>query len=192
MKMRQRRGHLNLSAQQVADRTEQLGAPISRTVIADLENGRRRYVSTSELVAIAQALTMTPIHLLYPDDDDVEVWPGVHQSKASAVQGFSGVSDAEQVDQQLHEVTEVKAHLESAISGLNRVKMRLAQMAGRDLLAEIQKENAEIEELMEKARTARADRGSAAPPAPRTYTRVTGAALAHGIADENVLDRDGG
>lgn len=51
------------SAQWLADRTSELGSPVSRSVISDLEVGRRRHIAVAELVVIARALD-TPASLL--------------------------------------------------------------------------------------------------------------------------------
>jgi transcriptional regulator with XRE-family HTH domain len=80
------------SAQQLADQTTKIGYTVSRAVIADLENGRRRYVTTAELVVLAAALNTAPIALLYPPplfDTEVEVLPGVEVKKLAAMQEFS-------------------------------------------------------------------------------------------------------
>jgi len=80
------------STQWLADRTVELGFAVSRSVIADLENGRRRYITTAELVILARALDVAPIMLLFPPpyDENVEVRPGETMPKLNAVQGFSG------------------------------------------------------------------------------------------------------
>lgn len=92
-KLRKMRGR---SAQWVADRTAALGYPISRATIADLENGRRKWVTLSELMILARALNTAPIALLYPDpldDDSIEILPGLQGSKTVGLQWFSGESD---------------------------------------------------------------------------------------------------
>ena len=64
MEIRRLRG--NRSVRWLADRTQELGSPVSRSVISDLELGRRRYVTVSELIILARALDTAPIALLYP------------------------------------------------------------------------------------------------------------------------------
>lgn len=86
------------TAQWVADRTKELGYPLTRTVISDLEVGRRRYVTTAELIILARALDTAPIALMYPAPyrDTIQVLPtpegGIaHElEKIVAVQWFSG------------------------------------------------------------------------------------------------------
>lgn len=81
------------SAQWLSDRTDELGYRVSRAVIADIENGRRKYVTTAEVVVLAAALNTAPIALLYPEpyDDVTEYLPGVDTSEWLALQWFSGL-----------------------------------------------------------------------------------------------------
>jgi transcriptional regulator with XRE-family HTH domain len=66
------------SAQELADRTAELGYPISRAQIANYESGRKKNLDVAELLIIAAALDVSPVVLLYPElpDGDVEVIPG--------------------------------------------------------------------------------------------------------------------
>ncbi len=87
------RGVQRRSAQWIADRTAELGYTVTRPVIADLESGRRKYVTTAELMVLARALNTTPIALLYPaplSGNSIEVLPNVNGSKTFALQWFSG------------------------------------------------------------------------------------------------------
>jgi hypothetical protein len=80
------------STQWLADRTKDLDYPVSRSVIADLENGRRRYVTTAELIILARALDTAPIMLLFPPpyDEFIDARPNESRPKLIAIQGFSG------------------------------------------------------------------------------------------------------
>lgn len=80
------------SAQWLADRTEALGYTVTRSVISDLELGRRRYVSTAEIIVLAAALTVPPAYLLYADLPDglVEVIPSKPVPSIDALRWFSG------------------------------------------------------------------------------------------------------
>jgi hypothetical protein len=62
-------------------------------VIADLENGRRRYVTTAELTILARALNTAPVALLYPDPcaTEVEMLPDYKTTGPFALQWFSGL-----------------------------------------------------------------------------------------------------
>jgi len=80
------------SAQWLADRTEELGHPISRTAISNLEVGRKRAVDVPELVVLAKALGVPPLLLLYPEMSagKVDVLPGHQTSSWAAAQWFAG------------------------------------------------------------------------------------------------------
>lgn len=88
------------SANWVADRTARLGCPVTRTVISDLENGRRRYVTTAELVILAQALNTSPVALMYPGpyDETIQFLPKAKGRQMLAVQWFSGLMDGPTVE----------------------------------------------------------------------------------------------
>ncbi|WP_227469828.1 helix-turn-helix domain-containing protein [Mycobacteroides abscessus] len=79
------------SAQWLAARTKELGHEVSRSVISDLENGRRRYVTTAELVILAAALDTSPVTLMYPGpySDSVEFLPEREVPEFDAAQWFS-------------------------------------------------------------------------------------------------------
>jgi transcriptional regulator with XRE-family HTH domain len=66
------------SAQDIADRTAELGYPISRAQIANYETGRKKNLDIAELLILAAALDVPPLVLLYPDlpAGKVEVIPG--------------------------------------------------------------------------------------------------------------------
>lgn len=93
--LREHGGEGPRSAQWLADRTKELGHEISRSVIADLENGRRRHVTCAELIMLAAALEITPLELLYPDrpDHPVEYWPGQPVMTLIASRQFVGQPD---------------------------------------------------------------------------------------------------
>lgn len=86
---------VGMTAQQLADRMDELGLRMTRQAISDLENGRRRYVTTAELSVIAAALGVPPVQLLYPElpDGDTEYLPGQHVSAIEAVLKFSEQAD---------------------------------------------------------------------------------------------------
>lgn len=76
-------------------RTQELGLKMTRQSIADLESGRRRYVTTAELLVLAAALNTTPVALMYPNASDepdnvVEVLPALKTTGFQAAQWFSG------------------------------------------------------------------------------------------------------
>lgn len=80
------------SAQWLSDETDKVGHKVTRSTIADIENGRRKYVSTAELSVLAWVLGVPPSNLLYPDlpDGPVEAVPAESMSSIEAVMWFSG------------------------------------------------------------------------------------------------------
>lgn len=88
------------SAQDISDRTVELGCAVTRAVISDIEVGRRRYVTIAELIVLARALDTAPLALLYPAPyrDAIQILPIAEGGKSQelekilAVQWFSGES----------------------------------------------------------------------------------------------------
>ena len=68
-RIREVRGYRGWSASELAERCSDLGMPeLNRSVIANIENGRRHDVSVTELLVFARALDVAPVHLLVPID----------------------------------------------------------------------------------------------------------------------------
>src|SRR5437899_1355429 len=66
--LRRKRGW---SAEALAEECADLGMPaLNRSVIANIESGRRTYVSVEELLTLAYALDVAPVHLLVPVEVD--------------------------------------------------------------------------------------------------------------------------
>jgi len=86
------------SGQWLSDRTAELGYRVPRTTISELENGKRKYVSTAELAILARALDTAPVALLCPPpyQGEIEVVPGESSTSWSAAEWFSGMSDGAQ------------------------------------------------------------------------------------------------
>ncbi len=84
----------NLTGVQLADRCTALGLPMSRSKVANLENGRARQegVGIAELIVLATALRVAPAELLFPLDtnDPVPVLPGVATDPWTSYQCFVG------------------------------------------------------------------------------------------------------
>ena len=94
--VRRRRRDLGMSAQDLADACEEIGYPIPRNVIANMESGRRATLPLVEVMVLAEALRTYPICLLYPVGyvkevqrlpfmDPVRTWDAMHW--------FTGESD---------------------------------------------------------------------------------------------------
>ncbi|MFC9761380.1 helix-turn-helix domain-containing protein [Rhodococcus jostii] len=80
------------SAQWLADRTAELGHPISRVAISNLEVGRKSGLDIADLIILARALEVSPVQLIYPGlmDEPVEVVPQQSISSADALFWFTG------------------------------------------------------------------------------------------------------
>ncbi|MDX3854203.1 helix-turn-helix transcriptional regulator [Streptomyces sp. AK02-01A] len=64
--VRRRRREMGWSAQDLADRCEQLGHPIPRNVIANMESGRRANLPLVDVMVLAAALETYPVCLIFP------------------------------------------------------------------------------------------------------------------------------
>lgn len=81
-----------MSAQQLADRTAELGMPIPRSVLANLESGRRETVSLAEILVLAAALGVSPMELMCPVgfDEKTEMLPGRIMDPREVMRWFTG------------------------------------------------------------------------------------------------------
>ncbi|MEU3963611.1 transcriptional regulator [Streptomyces buecherae] len=96
--VRRRRKELRWSAQDLADKCEEIGYPIPRNVIANMESGRRAVLPLVEIMVLAKALRMSPISLIYPVGyvDEVRQLPYEYpRSTWDALQWFVGNSTTE-------------------------------------------------------------------------------------------------
>jgi transcriptional regulator with XRE-family HTH domain len=77
--MRRWREKRGLSAQQLSERTRELGYQVPRSVIANLENNRRDTVSVAELLILAAALDVPPTMLITAVglEESIEILPTV-------------------------------------------------------------------------------------------------------------------
>ncbi|WP_269855186.1 helix-turn-helix domain-containing protein [Streptomyces sp. RPT161] len=64
--VRRRRKEMGWSAQDLADKCEQLGHPIPRNVIANMESGRRANLPLVDVMVLAAALETYPVCLIFP------------------------------------------------------------------------------------------------------------------------------
>ena len=81
-----------MSTQKLADRTAELGMAIPRSVLANLESGRRETVSVAEVLVLAAALNVAPIELMCPVgfDKQTEMLPGRMMDPPDAMRWFTG------------------------------------------------------------------------------------------------------
>ncbi|WP_403023152.1 helix-turn-helix domain-containing protein [Salinibacterium sp. GXW1014] len=96
-RVRAARRDQGLSAQDVADRTLTLGHYVRRSVIADLENGRRPVLPVADLFAIALALNVPPLLLLFSVDShgEYEVWDRQALPVWEVIEWFTGARPIE-------------------------------------------------------------------------------------------------
>jgi len=83
----------NRSAQWLSSQTAALGVPVNRSLITDMETGRRKYVAVHELTVIAAALGVTPATLLTwgtVPDGTVELLPGRFVDGLTAARWWGG------------------------------------------------------------------------------------------------------
>ncbi|MGW3495870.1 helix-turn-helix domain-containing protein [Streptomyces sp. NPDC001020] len=91
--VRRRRKELGWSAQDLADKCDEIGHPIPRNVIANMESGRRSNLPLVDVMVLAEALNTPPICLIYPVGyvDDVQRLPLQHPtSTLNALHWFTG------------------------------------------------------------------------------------------------------
>jgi transcriptional regulator with XRE-family HTH domain len=81
-----------LSGEALSQRCTALGYPIARTVIANLENGRRPGANVHEVVILARALDVAPLDLIFPAAwmDQVPLLPDAEHDVLAAAQWFAG------------------------------------------------------------------------------------------------------
>ncbi len=87
------RNELGMSAQKLSGRLAELGLDMSRASISALENGKRPYVTVTEVMLFARALNTSPIALIFPGldyDEQVEVLPREKRSQLAGVFWFCG------------------------------------------------------------------------------------------------------
>jgi transcriptional regulator with XRE-family HTH domain len=93
--VKDRRASLKMTAQQLAERTKELGYPVTRVAISKIEsNSRAGKFDVAELAVLAAALNTSPVALLFPGpyDKEIQALPGKAATEFDAVQWFSGLS----------------------------------------------------------------------------------------------------
>lgn len=81
-----------MSAQALATRCAQLGWPIKRSVLSNLESGYRETITVPELFVIAAALEVPPSDLIAPLGrvDEVEILPGMSATPEAVADWLAG------------------------------------------------------------------------------------------------------
>ena len=126
-----------MSAQQLADRTGELGMEIPRSVLANLESGRRETVTVPELLILAAALQVAPTELICPVgyDEQIEILPGRMMDPLSASRWVDG--------ELVLELTATKTSLRPPAAGEESSTRLLEQHAG--LVEEVEVHDAEAD-----------------------------------------------
>ncbi|MGW4726950.1 helix-turn-helix domain-containing protein [Streptomyces sp. NPDC004291] len=96
--VRRRRKELGMSAQNLADACEEIGHPIPRNVIANMESGRRASLPLVDVMVLAEALHTNPICLIYPVGyvEEVQKLPLRHSEQTwNAMRWFTGAEPGE-------------------------------------------------------------------------------------------------
>jgi transcriptional regulator with XRE-family HTH domain len=116
------------TAQELADETERLGYPISRSQIANYESGRKQSLDVSELIVIAAALNVPPLRLMFAGtaDQTVEMLPGRPTSTLDAINQFIGDPIWPR---------EEAAELTRKLDSINRAIARTAGLGGQGTLS---------------------------------------------------------
>jgi transcriptional regulator with XRE-family HTH domain len=124
--VRRRRKELRMSAQDLADRCEEIGHPIPRNVIANMESGRRAGLPLVDVLVLAEALRTYPICLLYPVGyvDRVQRLPLQHSEPTwEAMRWFTGDSeDFGREDDMLRSFRAHVSHQRAALAALKSEK----------------------------------------------------------------------
>ncbi|MFD9720799.1 helix-turn-helix domain-containing protein [Streptomyces sp. NPDC059076] len=136
--VRRRRKELRLSAQDLADRCTEIGHPIPRNVIANMESGRRSHLPLADVIVLAKALNTYPVCLIYPVGyvPDVQRLPLRHEEPTwDAMHWFTGsVPDGLGVEDGM--LRSYRAHMEherravAAVAGEERERWRAETAAG--------------------------------------------------------------
>lgn len=102
----------------LAERMTAAGVPWDRSIVANLENGRRRTVSVEELLALAYVLDVAPVHLLVPPDDDdpFHLTPSMPVTPADARAFIRGERAPDGVDPRSFHSTVPRAEFDFAAS----------------------------------------------------------------------------
>lgn len=92
--VKRRRTELGWSAQKLSGECAALGFDFPRSTLADLESGRRKQISVPELIALAAALHVPPLLLVYPvgRQGETEALPGITRPAFRTAEWFSGAA----------------------------------------------------------------------------------------------------
>lgn len=91
-RIKQLRNKRGLSAQKLGEEMARAGIPWNRSIVVNIEQGRRSYITVEELLALGQVLGVPPLLLAFPFDQvrQVQVLPNVSAPAWDAAQWFAG------------------------------------------------------------------------------------------------------
>ena len=102
--MRELRAARGWSAQRLANEVSAAGLSWDRSIVANLESGRRRTLSVEEWLVVSRVLGIAPLHLLVPvNDADMQVTPQDHITAHQARQWIRGGDPLDPVDDEHRE-----------------------------------------------------------------------------------------
>ena len=175
-----------MSAQDLADRCAEIGHPIPRNVIANMESGRRANLPLVDVLVLAEALRTYPICLLYPVGyvDEVQRLPLQNTEPTwDAMHWFTG--DSEDLGMEDSMLRNFRAHARqqraalAAIKGERYERWKAETASNRAEREEAEREEADYAERAMDAkyqlRSARAfirEDGGTPPPLPSALADV--------------------
>jgi transcriptional regulator with XRE-family HTH domain len=143
--VRRRRKEMGWSAQELADRCEQLGHPIPRNVIANMESGRRANLPLVDVMVLAAALETYPVCLIFPVGyvEETQELPFQHLIPTwDALRHFTGEEEVPMYDAGLVPDFERHASLvQTALAALEEEEQ--ARFAAKTATSRAQQEEAE-------------------------------------------------
>jgi transcriptional regulator with XRE-family HTH domain len=91
-RIKQLRNKRGWSAQRLGEEMARVGIPWNRSIVVNIEQGRRSYITVEELVALGRVLGVPPMLLAFPFDQarDLQVLPNVSVRAWDAAQWFAG------------------------------------------------------------------------------------------------------
>jgi transcriptional regulator with XRE-family HTH domain len=87
-RVREVRGRRGWTAAQLGEELHKHGVPWDRFTVSSLESGKRKTVTVQELIGLALALDVAPIHLLVPLDDRPYLLAGSRIENANDVRDW--------------------------------------------------------------------------------------------------------
>ncbi|MHB9862024.1 helix-turn-helix domain-containing protein [Streptomyces sp. YIM S03343] len=154
--VRRHRQRLGMSAQQLSDRCAELGMPIQRSVLANMESGRRSTVMVAEVLVLAAALDVAPAQLVFPVgyEEACEALPERSLEPIDALDWFAGNAPARGLPRStgakpvwvLRQYRDLLTEIRFHISALAQTRERITSLG--DEAQERQKSKSAVEEKL--------------------------------------------